>query len=165
MRKLPGDFVSEGEELATLVNQDVELQYLTAKGRYETQTAAGRIDSVEFDRQRPKPPMSCRRNGRCSKICNINCKHVKLAGRFGDSRTGRRPADRSTAAIRRDKNSRIVWSVGPDTRPKRENQDCFLEPGQELMSIAEDGSLGCGVDFESIRSPSCEGRIGREVGA
>ena len=160
----PGQTVSEGDALATLINREVELRYVTAKGRYETQKLL--VDSLRrmaID----TPEVSTELPAQEALLDDLQTQLQTRQSRW-EGLTIRAPTSgRLIAAPRRpeatEMRHRLVnWSGYPtDSR----NRDCLMESGQELMSVVADERW----DAELVLDQSDVQRIkvgaGREAGA
>jgi putative peptide zinc metalloprotease protein len=133
----PGATVTEGDEVATLVNRDVEMQYLAAQGRFEVQQQLvdairrSQFQSAEAAQQLPaavtllqelQQQWQTRQQRRAALVLRAPASGKLIAA-------PRRPVDSH------DDLQLVSWSGYP-TDP--ENQDCYLESGMELMSIVKE---------------------------
>ncbi|NND99490.1 MAG: HlyD family efflux transporter periplasmic adaptor subunit, partial [Pirellulaceae bacterium] len=134
-----GSYVKQGDAVAQLVNRDVQLRYLQAKGRLETQQqvvesirrsqfeypeAANELPAAESLLEDLKKQFETREARK-----NALLLRAPAAGRLiAAPRRQIQPADAEQAEHRL-----ISWSGYP-TDP--ENQNCYLESGTELMSVA-----------------------------
>ncbi len=137
VKRLPGETVSPGDEIAELVNHDVEMQYVTAKGRYETQRQI--VESIRWtaiDTPDAANELPAQEALLADLREQLETRKSRRAGLVIRAPTGGRLI---AAPRRRDEvptaHRLVSWSGYP-TDPQ--NQGCFLEPGNELMSIARD---------------------------
>ena len=134
-----GNRVDKGDVLATLTNHDVELQYVQAKGRFETQEKI--VESIRrsrFDHREASSELPA-----AESLLEELRKQLETREARRDGLTLKAPATgRLIAAPRRAERPSSVdeieshmvsWSGYP-TDP--ENKDCYLESGSELMSVA-----------------------------
>jgi putative peptide zinc metalloprotease protein len=154
----PGTQVHEGDEIARLANDDVELQYLTIKGRYETQkqvVEAMRISAVDSpDAGNQLLAQKFLLEDLAKQLKTRESRREGLVIRA--SVTGTLIAAPYRASEKNSEHRLVSWSGYPT---QQQNQSCFLEPGHELMSIATDANW----DAELILSQSEVQRI--ELGA
>ena len=135
VNKLPGETVVEGDEIATLVNHDVELRYITTRGNYETQKQL--VESIR--RSALDTPEAANDLPGQEALLEDLRKQLETRRSRRDGLVLRAPASgRLIAAARRAKPKgqelRLVnWSGYPTDE---QNQDCFMEAGHELMSVA-----------------------------
>jgi multidrug efflux pump subunit AcrA (membrane-fusion protein) len=137
LSRLPGQFVSEGDEIARLVNHDVELKYLEAKGRFETQreiVEAIRLSALDTPQAANELPAQ-------ESLLEDLAEHLSSRRRQKNALLVRAPATGKLIAAPRqpqqpDSPHRLVSWSGYPTDPQ--NHGCLVEPGQELMSVATD---------------------------
>jgi putative peptide zinc metalloprotease protein len=154
VKALPGEVVSEGDEIATLVNHDVELQYLAAKGRFETQQqmvqmirrsaidapqAANDLPGQEALLENLREQLDSRESSRAGLVIRAPISGTLIAAPRKSVKQG-------------DPHRLVSWSGYPTDA---QNKDCLMQPGHELMCIAEDKNL----DSELILSQSEVDRV------
>ena len=158
VKRFPGDFVEKNELIATLENHDVELQYLAARGRYETQKRI--LESTRsIALQHPNaandiPAQEASLNDLAAQLRNQEAKREGLQVRAPTS-------GRLIAAPRKKQEAETVfrlvtWSGYPTDA---QNINCYLTSGRELVSISQ----GDDWDAELILDQSDVDRI--DVGA
>ncbi|TWU05709.1 site-2 protease family protein [Stieleria varia] len=160
----PGDRVEKDDVVAILENPDVRLQLLQTQGRYETQrelVAALKLSQVEDPESANQLPAAE------SLLADLESQLATRRRRVEALSIKSPVAGTLLAAPRRDMPpvtdteiaaQLVSWS-GEPTGP--ENQDCFLETGTELMSVAENDSW----DAELVMNQTQVDRIavGNEV--
>lgn len=133
----PGETVSQGDAIATLVNHEVQLQYLSTLGRYETQqTIVESMRRSAFD----TPDAA---NDLPAQQALLEDLEQQLASRKRrlDGLVIRAPAGGKLIAAPKLSDDdthelRLVnWSGYPT---EQRNQDCFMKSGHELMSVVSD---------------------------
>lgn len=155
----PGSLVQEGDEIAQLVNRDVHLRYLQAKGRYESQQRL--VDSIK--RSRFEIPEAANELPAAEALLEELGNQLETRKQRFDGLSLKSPATgRLLAVARRQESSgeadsdmyRLVrWSGFPTDS---ENERCFLESGTELMSVASDNAWNA----ELILDQSTVQRVG-----
>ena len=134
-----GDTVTEGDEIATLSNPDVELQYVQIKGRFDTQDEV--VKSII--RSQVQHPEAANELPAAKALLEELRKQLATRQSRLDGLTLRSPATgKLIAAPRRadpqadsdEVESRLVSWSGYPTDP--ENKNCYLEAGSELISVA-----------------------------
>ena len=158
MHKSPGEWVEKGELIATLQNHEVELNYLAALGRYETQqqilesTRRIAIDYPEAANEIPTQEALLDDLAEQLENHRVRREGLKIhAPATGVLISGPR------RNLTSDNLFRLVgWSGYPtETR----NRNCLLESGDEIMSLAKNECW----DAEMILSQHQVERV--EVGA
>ncbi len=137
VHKLPGERVIKGDPIATLVNHDVELQYSSTRGRYETQKQL--VESIRRSALN-SPEVANDLPGQEALLGDL---HKQLESRTSrrDGLVIRAPTSGKLIAAPRlteekgDGHRLVRWSGYPTDE---QNHDCFMEPGHELMSLATD---------------------------
>jgi putative peptide zinc metalloprotease protein len=135
--KLPGETVIEGEQIATLVNHDVQLRYLSTLGRYETQKQI--VESIRRSAL-DTPEAANDLPGQEALLGDLK-KQLETHESRRDGLVIRAPASGKLIVAPRlakeqgHEHRLISWSGYPTDE---QNQDCFMEPGHELMSVATD---------------------------
>lgn len=135
LKLLPGASVKKGDEIATLINHDIELQYLTAKGRFETQRQV--VDAIRASAFE-SPDAANDLPGQIALLEDLE-KQMQTRESRRKGLTVTAPADGKLIASphrprEQDEVARLVsWSGFPTDE---HNQGCLLEPGHELMSVA-----------------------------
>ena len=132
-----GSMIVEGDEIATLVNPDVELQYLQAKGRFATQEQV--VESIRLS-QFDLPDAANELPGAEALLTDLR-KQLETRKSRRNGLVLKSPASgRLIAAPQRPQDSSgdaaghlVSWSGYP-TDP--ENAECYLEAGSELISVA-----------------------------
>ncbi len=157
----PGTLVRKGDEIARLINHDVHLRYLQAKGRYDAQQQLvesikrSRFELAEAANELPAAKALLEELGK-----QLETRKQRFAGlSLTSPATGRltslarrpEPAAASTA----DEYRLVGWSGFPT---EKKNEGCFLDSGTELMSVVNDDNW----DAELILNQSQVQRI--EVG-
>ena len=136
-----GDSVVEGDAVAILSNPDVQLQYVQAKGRYETQQEV--VDSIR--RSQINHVDAANELPAALSLLDELRKQMETRKSRVDGLTLRAPASgkliaaprRAAPTVDADQvESRLVSWSGYPTDP--ENQNCLLEAGSELLSVALD---------------------------
>lgn len=154
----PGAQVTQGDEIARLTNDDVDLQYLTIKGGYETQKQvieAMRISAIDSpDAGNQLLAQMVLLEDLAKQLKTRESRREGLVIRA--SATGTLIAAPYRAPEKSSEHRLVNWSGYPT---QQRNQNCFLQPGHELMSIATDPNW----DAELILAQSEVQRI--EVGA
>ncbi|QDT11819.1 efflux RND transporter periplasmic adaptor subunit [Stieleria marina] len=146
-----GQRVDEGDEIATLINRDTELQYLQAKGRYKTQEQV--VDSIrrsQFDH-----PEAANELPGAESLLEEFSKQLQTRKSRYEALTLRAPASgKLIAAPRRPKqradaraieHQLVSWSGYPTDA---ENHRCYLESGSELMSVATSDDWDAEITLE-----------------
>jgi putative peptide zinc metalloprotease protein len=138
----PGDPVSAGQTIATLVNHDVQREYLKAKGRYELQQsiveslARAQLDATEAASELPAAESLLEDLQRQLKTRESRAQGLQIrapvSGRL--IAAAKRPVQPSSDDSFID-GQLVSWSGEPTDR---ENQGCFVQPGLELMTIVVD---------------------------
>ncbi len=146
-----GQRVNQGDPIAKLINRDIELQYVQAKGRFETQQQV--VDSIRHS-QFDHPEAANELPAAVSLLEDLE-KQLQTRKTRRDALTLRAPATgKLIAAPRRAKHRTktqsidhqlVSWSGYP-TDP--ENENCYLESGSELMSVATSDSWDAEVTLE-----------------
>ncbi len=132
----PGDQVNEGDAVATLVNEDLQLQLVIAQGRYDAQRAV-----VESMRQHQFESPQASAEIPAAKALLDDLKHqLETKQSRVEALTLRSPASGTLLAApklpKAESNQyRLVSWHGYPTDAA--NRDCYLESGTELMSVAE----------------------------
>jgi putative peptide zinc metalloprotease protein len=146
--------VSQGDEIARLVNHEVELQFVKAKARFESQQQV-----VETIRRSAlsAPEAANQLPGQEALLEDLRVQFETRRVRM-DALSIRAPANGKLIAAphrprQRESADRLVSWSGYPTDPN--NRDCLLEPGQELMSVATDPNW----DAELILSQSEVDRV------
>ena len=134
-----GDRVHQGDRLAVLENHEVELQYLQAKARYESQASV--VESIQLV-QLDNPDAGNDLPSQESLLEDVK-------SQFETAKTRRDalvikapasgvliPAPRRNEDVSAEAQLRLVGWSGYATEIG--NRGCLLEPGDELMSIVED---------------------------
>ncbi len=137
----PGDWITKGDVIARLENPEVELQYLTIQGRYETQRAVvqsmQRASLDDADVANELPGQEAVLEDLTHQLATQTSRREGLtlqspaSGKLID-------APRRAEDVRGINSGRLVSWSGYPTDPKNEN--CFLESGYELMSVVGDDS-------------------------
>ncbi len=146
---LPGSTVKKGDTVATLINDDIQLQYVRAKGRFESQQRI--VDSIR--RSQFDTPEAANELPAAKSLLEDLQRQLETRKSRLQALVIRAPASGTLIAApkrpaqRANEYRLVAWSGYP-TDP--ENQNCYLQPGTELMSIAEDGRW----DAELILSQS-----------
>lgn len=137
VKKLPGEQVSEGEEIACLENPDVELRYLTTRGRYETQ-----LQIVESIRRSAlnTPEAANDLPGQEAFLSDLR-QQLEAHESRRNGLVIRAPASGTLIVAPRRSEQKgheyelVRWSGYPTDQ---QNQGCFMEAGHELMSVSRD---------------------------
>ncbi|MFK8114762.1 MAG: peptidase M50 [Rubripirellula sp.] len=149
LKRLPGDTVKKGDEIATLINRDIEIQYLTIKGRLDTQKQivdAIRASAIET------PDAANDLPGQEALLEDLK-KQLATRESRRNGLTLKAPADGTLiasphrAAEQEELGRLVSWHGFPT---EKRNSGCLLEPGHELMSVATDP----GWDAEMILDQS-----------
>ena len=151
----PGQSVSEGDELVRLINPEVELQCTQASGRLETQRKV--VESVRRS-QFERPEAANELPSAEALLEDLQKQYDTRKSRL-DGLVLRAPASGKLIAAPRRAESppnelieqRLVSWSGYPTDP--ENQNCFLQSGSELMSIAlsDDWDAEITLDQNSVQ--------------
>ena len=134
-----GEAIKKGQIIARLINHDTELQYIQAKGRFEKQDRivevikSGQFENPEMANELPgaeamrvelERQLETRRSRRDNLVIRAPCSGRLVAA----------PRRRDDRISKDDLETTLVsWSGYPTDV---ENENCFLETGTELLSIA-----------------------------
>ncbi|TWU34959.1 HlyD family efflux transporter periplasmic adaptor subunit [Novipirellula artificiosorum] len=162
LHRRPGERVKQGEVIATLVNPDIEYQYLKALGRVETQRALvdalrqSRFESTEASNELPaaeallkdlEDQLESRKHRQDGLVVRAPVSGKLIVG-------ARRSRPKQVA--RTDALQFVEWSGYPTDA---QNDGSFLGAGTELMTLVESNDW----DLEMVLSQSDVQRI--ELGA
>ncbi|MGB7343078.1 MAG: HlyD family efflux transporter periplasmic adaptor subunit [Pirellulaceae bacterium] len=146
-----GQHVNEGDAIASMVNRDIELQYLQAKGRYETQEQV--VDSIR--RSQFEHPEAANELPAAESLLEDLQKQLQTRQSRREALTLRAPASGKLIAAPRRPQQRsdeqsmdhqlVSWSGYPTDF---ENQHCYLESGSELMSVATSDDWDAEITLE-----------------
>jgi putative peptide zinc metalloprotease protein len=132
----PGQLVAEGETLARLQNREVELQWLAARGRYDTQVqVVDAIRSLALD----EPSAVSELPGQLAVLEELNSQLVHRQ-RLLDGLTIRAPhagllIESPRRTLQQSEGQPLQGWQGSPTDPA--NQACFLKAGEELVSLVQ----------------------------
>lgn len=133
----PGETVIKGDPIATLVNHDVEFAVAAAKKKYESQKSV--VESLR--RIRFETPEASDELPSAESLLESLKEQWETKRRQRDGLTIRAPASGrliagpARDAVPNDELTLVKWTGLPIDR---ENKNCFVETGQELMSVIAD---------------------------